>query len=153
MKGPWKKAAIVIVAVLLLQMAIGVAAVSTANAAPPAYGPIYHCVKSGETLFSIGRLYGVSPWAIARANNLANPNCIYAGSWLLIPTGQQPCQWGCYQQQRAPTGCWGYGCGNYGGYGGNYGGYGGYYGGYGYGYSGTGYYGGYYGYPGYGWDP
>jgi LysM repeat protein len=48
---------------------------------------VYHTVRYGETLFSIGRLYGVNPYAIARANGLANPNRIYAGQMLLIPQG------------------------------------------------------------------
>jgi hypothetical protein len=148
MKGLWKKAALVIVAVLLLQMVVGVAAASTASAAPPAYGPIYHVVRSGESLSSIGRLYGVSPWAICQANGLYNCNYIQAGWVLLIPSGggwpqPRPCPWWCYQSYYGGYGGSG-GYGGYSGYGG-YGGYGGYYG--------TGYYGGYGGYPGYGWDP
>jgi len=63
----------------------------TPTRVPPTYTPtpgavVYHYVRYGETLASIGRLYGVSPYAIARANGLANPNCIYAGQVLLIPT-------------------------------------------------------------------
>jgi len=45
----------------------------------------YHTVRYGETLSSIGRWYGVSPWAIARANGLYNLNLIYAGESLYIP--------------------------------------------------------------------
>jgi LysM repeat protein len=45
----------------------------------------YHTVRFGETLFSIGRLYGVNPWMIARANRLMNPNIIFAGQVLCIP--------------------------------------------------------------------
>jgi putative chitinase len=60
-------------------------------AAPAAWSaPGYHLVRLGETLSSIGRLYGVSPWAIARANNLADPNKIYAGRWLYIPRSGYP---------------------------------------------------------------
>lgn len=44
-----------------------------------------HCVQYGETLYSIGRMYGVSPYAIARANGLYNPNYIRAGQCLRIP--------------------------------------------------------------------
>jgi len=47
----------------------------------------HHVVRVGETLSSIGRLYGVSAWAIASANHLSNPNRIYAGQWLCIPKG------------------------------------------------------------------
>lgn len=44
-----------------------------------------HVVKSGDTVFSISRIYGVTPWAIARANNLFNPNWIITGQVLCIP--------------------------------------------------------------------
>ena len=67
-----------------------------------ACGSGVHIVRWGETLFSIGRWYGVSPWAIARANGLVNPNMIYTGQRLTIPgvcTGWGPPRYG----------CWGYG--------------------------------------------
>ena len=54
---------------------------------PPGACARYHVVRAGETLSSIGRLYGVSAWAIASANHLANPNRIYAGQYLCIPRG------------------------------------------------------------------
>jgi len=94
MKGKiWKKAMLMVVCLLVVQLVIGTAA---AAAAPPAYGPIYHYVRWGETLSSIGRLYGVNPYAIAHANGLANPNYIYAGQMLVIPTGYSPCYHPCY---------------------------------------------------------
>ena len=63
-------------------------AAAPAVAAPTAIGsPGSHMVRPGETLSSIGRLYGVSAWAIASANHLHNPNHIYAGQWLQIPRG------------------------------------------------------------------
>jgi LysM repeat protein len=49
------------------------------------HGGFYYTVCWGDTLFSIGRRYGVSPWAIAGANRLHNPNWIYAGQTLYIP--------------------------------------------------------------------
>jgi hypothetical protein len=95
MKGEiWKTVMLLVVCLLVAQLVIGA---TTAAAAPPAYGPIYHRVRYGETLSSIGRLYGVNPYAIARANGLANPNCIYAGQVLLIPTCHYPhCYNPCY---------------------------------------------------------
>jgi spore germination protein len=51
---------------------------------PPPSGRI-HIVQRGETLYSIARRYGTTFWAIAVANNLNNPNIIYAGQRLLIP--------------------------------------------------------------------
>lgn len=44
-----------------------------------------HVVQRGETLYSIARRYGTTYWAIAVANNLPNPNVIYAGQRLVIP--------------------------------------------------------------------
>jgi len=81
-----KKMLIILAVVLIL----GLLTTAVSYAAPPAYGPIYHYVRYGETLSSIGRLYGVNPYAIARANGLANPNYIYSGQVLLIPSHCPP---------------------------------------------------------------
>jgi LysM repeat protein len=56
---------------------------STTIPTPPS-GQI-HVVQAGQTLYSIARHYGTTYWAIAMANNLANPNVIYAGQRLVIP--------------------------------------------------------------------
>jgi len=45
----------------------------------------YHVVQSGETLFCIGRAYGVSPRAIATQNQILSPSRIYPGTKLAIP--------------------------------------------------------------------
>ncbi len=88
----------VVTAFVLLQAAI----VSTSYAAPPAGGwegggdgghcGTYHEVRRGETLFSLGRQYGVYPYDIARANGLYNADHIYAGQVLYIPCteGERP---------------------------------------------------------------
>lgn len=81
-------------------------------------------VRYGDTLFSIGRRYGVNPWEIARANGLHNPNWIYAGQWLFIPPARHP-----YPYGGNPAGYYGGGGCGYGGCGG----YGGWQGGWGYG--------------------
>jgi LysM repeat protein len=68
------------------------AAVQPAPVAAPVTtsAPVYHTVQPGETLASIGRLYGLS-WAdIAAANGLTNPNTIYGGQQLLIPGSSAP---------------------------------------------------------------
>ncbi|NJP68067.1 LysM peptidoglycan-binding domain-containing protein [Streptomyces spiramenti] len=44
-----------------------------------------HTVRSGETLYSIGRLYGVAWESIAATNNLSAPYTIYVGQVLVIP--------------------------------------------------------------------
>ena len=53
----------------------------------PGYGKCEtaHVVKPGETLYQIGMYYGVPAEQIAWANNLANPNMVYAGQTLCIP--------------------------------------------------------------------
>ena len=104
MKGRiWKKAMLLVVCLLVAQLVIGAI---TAAAAPPAYGPVYHRVRWGETLSSIGRLYGVNAYAIARANGLANPNHIYAGQVLVIPSydySHQPTHQPSYGYSHQPT--------------------------------------------------
>ena len=49
------------------------------------HGGFYYTVCWGDTLSSIAWRYGVSPWSIAQANRLHNPNRIYAGQTLYIP--------------------------------------------------------------------
>jgi LysM repeat protein len=61
-----------------------------ATAQVTAQGNIIHTVKSGETLFSIGRLYSVNPYSIAAANNIPYPYIIYPGQQLTVPTGTTP---------------------------------------------------------------
>lgn len=46
-----------------------------------------HTVGSGETLFSLGRKYGVSPFAIAEANGLPRDAQLRLGQKLRIPSG------------------------------------------------------------------
>lgn len=50
----------------------------------PAPSPAYHVVRWGETLWSIARLYGTTPWAIAALNGIYNLNLIYAGQVLRV---------------------------------------------------------------------
>lgn len=90
------KIGIFLVSLLILQLVgLTVASAAPASQSPmpgmtgmPA--PIYHVVRPGETLFSIGRLYGVSPWQIAWTNRIPNPNLIYIGQMLLIIPGPGP---------------------------------------------------------------
>lgn len=94
------KKIISVIAALLLQTVV----VSLIYAAPGAGGwpgggmppdggecGSYHTVQYGETLYSIGRQYGVSPYQIVEANGLYNPDHIYAGQTLHIP-----CSYGHY---------------------------------------------------------
>jgi hypothetical protein len=140
MKRLVRKSLLFIAFLLMLLLVMGVTTVLADG---------YHVVRPGETLFSIGRLYGVYPYSISAANGLANPDYIRIGQVLYIPGGT-----GWWAPEPAPLGPSG-GYGWYGGYSGWYGGYGGWYGGYGGGYGGYGggyggYGGGYGGYGGYG---
>jgi len=82
MKAVLRKGLLLIVFLLILQLFMGVTTV-LAN-------PGYHLVRAGETLYSIGRLYGVDPYAIATANGLSNPDYIYIGQLLYIPEDAGP---------------------------------------------------------------
>ena len=53
--------------------------------AAPARQPQSYVVKSGDTLFSIAMRYGTPVQVIQTANNLPNPNAIFAGQMLTIP--------------------------------------------------------------------
>ena len=62
---------------------------------PPPQSPEYtsYVVKPGDNLYRIGLAFGVSWVDIAAANGIVNPNYIYAGQVLKIPTkspGQSP---------------------------------------------------------------
>ena len=75
----------VLAVIVLLAFALSIATPAMA------WGGNIHIVQWGETLYSIGRWYGVSPWAIAQANGLVNPNYIRYGQRLVIPTGYGCC--------------------------------------------------------------
>ncbi len=52
---------------------------------PPSSGcRATYVVQRGDTLFSIARRYSTTAWAIAVANNIANPNVIFPGQVLCI---------------------------------------------------------------------
>ncbi len=76
----------VVVISLLLTTSVLAAPAPVPAPAPTAWrAATYHYVRAGETLFSIGRRYNISPWAIASANHLPNWNRIYVGQCLYIP--------------------------------------------------------------------
>ncbi len=65
----------------------GVVEQPQATAVPTTAGtPASHTVQAGETLFSIARLYNITPEELAVANNLANVNQLDVGQVLVIPT-------------------------------------------------------------------
>lgn len=73
--------------VLLLIVLGAVVLLTAANPAPTsAAAPVsYYVVRPGDTLSAIAWRYGISTWALARANGIWNPNYIYAGQVLYIP--------------------------------------------------------------------
>jgi len=54
---------------------------------PPPSQNNYYIVRWGDTLASIARYFGTSVWAIGQANGIYNLNHIYAGMYLVIPSG------------------------------------------------------------------
>ncbi len=67
-----------------------VEAPASAPAARPTGDGFKHVVKSGETLGTIARTYGVKQGDIAVANNISDPAKIKAGTELSIPGWQAP---------------------------------------------------------------
>lgn len=65
------------------QIVIGSTLCVKAQAPKPA-GRCY-TVKRGDTLYSIARKFGLTAACLAQANNIPNPNEIYAGRVLWIP--------------------------------------------------------------------
>ncbi|MCX7855634.1 MAG: LysM peptidoglycan-binding domain-containing protein, partial [Anaerolineae bacterium] len=49
-------------------------------------GEQVYVVRTGDTLYSIARRFGVTVQAIQQRNNLANPNDIKTGQQLIIPS-------------------------------------------------------------------
>jgi len=81
-------------AVLVLLAAQLSWATPTVSAAPST--GVVHVVRWGENLFRIALRYGTTVQAIAVANGIANPNCIYAGQRLIIPGHGHDHGTGCY---------------------------------------------------------
>lgn len=59
-----------------------------AGGTPPTTG--HYRVQPGETLSEIASRFNTTVQAIAAANHIANPDLIYAGQWLDIPSGGAP---------------------------------------------------------------
>ena len=56
----------------------------------PALADTTYVVQPGDSIYKIARKFGVSPTAIIKANNLSNPNTIFPGQTLIIPSGTTP---------------------------------------------------------------
>jgi len=80
------KVLLVVALVLVLQL-VWVPASSAAAPGGRGDGGFWHVVHYGESVFSLGRAFGVNPYAICTVNRLANCNLIYPGQALWIPRG------------------------------------------------------------------
>jgi LysM repeat protein len=88
MKKTLVRISLILAVIMVLQLALAATVAAQEPATEPAaVGGRWHLVRWGETLSSIGRMYGVSYLAIAQANGIRNPSRIYAGTWLYIPYG------------------------------------------------------------------
>ena len=87
-----RMAAITVLLVFVLLMALlpatALAAPNESSKAFSGWGcSTYYTVQRGDTLSGIARWYGVPVHALAQANHIANPNLIFAGQTLCIPSG------------------------------------------------------------------
>ncbi len=90
-----------------------------------ASGYVSYQVQWGDTLSLIAARFGTTTWYLASLNGLYNPNCLFAGQVILVPSYS----YGGYASACTSCGSYGYGYGGYSAYstGYNYGyGYGGY---------------------------
>jgi LysM repeat protein len=88
--------------VLSVVALFAVLVLTAANPSPTsAAAPVsYYVVRYGDTMDAIAWRYGVSSWALARANGVWNPNHIYAGQVLYIPCA------GCWYPPNPCPGCY-----------------------------------------------
>jgi len=77
---------LVLVCALLMLAVVPLVAVS----ASPSAQQQTHVVQWGDTLFRIAVRYNTTVAALSQANNIANPNLIFAGQTLIIRSGPPP---------------------------------------------------------------
>lgn len=83
---------ILTLAVLVMALWFGVNSTASAGGYD-CYNGCY-VVMYGDTMFSIGRQFDKDPYYLAHVNGLNNPNHIYAGQVLYIPTDGPGYPWG-----------------------------------------------------------
>ncbi|MCZ7546109.1 MAG: LysM peptidoglycan-binding domain-containing protein [Anaerolineae bacterium] len=74
-----------VVAILLIAAMLGAMLPAVVSAQETTYR-----IQWGDTLYRIARRFGTTVEALATYNKIVNPNLIYAGTILRIPTGTQP---------------------------------------------------------------
>ena len=85
----WRTGLFIALALLLILLLLAFVPQVDAEAMSLSTG-FYYTVQWGDTLSSIAVRYGTTVYAISQANGIVNPNLIYAGQVLWIPTGYQP---------------------------------------------------------------
>lgn len=80
----WTKGAAILLLALLAACSTGGKG-SKGKGAAGSGKPTYHVVERGETLYRIGKAYGVTPQELADANDISDPSRIEVGQRLLIP--------------------------------------------------------------------
>jgi LysM repeat protein len=75
---------------------------------PPSGEVVVHVVQPGETLYSIAARYGTTVQAIIDANGITNPDQIYQGQKLNVPTsgGTSGGSTGCRIRHTVKSGEW-----------------------------------------------
>lgn len=82
---------LIIILLLLGLVGVGVILVPQSATAQDGSGSIQYTVKQGDTLYSIARQHNVTVASVLQANPLiTNPNLIFSGQVLNIPTGLGP---------------------------------------------------------------
>jgi LysM repeat protein len=85
----WLRAGLCAAAAIMVLLLL-LAFVPAAGAeAPSANAGFYYTVQWGDMLSAIALRYGTTVQAIAQSNGIVNPNLIYVGQVLWIPTGYQ----------------------------------------------------------------
>ena len=95
-----------VVAALLALVCVSAAGAAPAGTPPQsaAYGYTYYTVQPGDNLYRISLRFGIPMYTLMQANGIWNPNYIYVGQVLRIPTSSPPPPPG--RPPRVPAGTW-----------------------------------------------
>ena len=66
--------------------------------------PILHTIQPGQSLWQIANMYGTTVQAIINANQIQNPNMVYAGAQLVIPRTKPTIKVHAYSYQKDQNG-------------------------------------------------
>ncbi len=89
-KAGWVRFLVALLVASLVTTGFAAAPAAAASNDSEAQAPVYstyYTVQPGDTLSGIARRFGTTTSAIANANGISNPNYIYVGQSLYIPSG------------------------------------------------------------------